>query len=121
MVRNTGSVMEEHSLRSPTGELLSSVVRRSNGNSAKRKSGTASSAPTNTDPTPSSTTRNDRRSSSEVPATPGLHGVVSGSAADSHIELSPANKEKQRYYVLMDPTPRHFPSPTTPPLRSHLL
>src|SRR5579863_3108170 len=93
MVRSTGSVMEENSLTSPTGELLSAVVRRSNGNSAKRSSGTASSAPTSTEPIPSSTARNDRRSSSEVPSAPGLHGVVSDSAADAHIELSSTKRE----------------------------
>src|ERR1035437_514850 len=60
MVRITGSVRSVNSLSSPTGELLSSVVRRINGNSAKRMSGTESNAPTKNEPSPSNTPRNER-------------------------------------------------------------
>src|SRR5216683_943146 len=95
MVRRIGSVKEENSLTSPTGELLSSVVRRSNGNNAKRRRGTARSEPTNADPTPSSTARNDRRSSKDGFSKADLPSVVPDSPAHTHIEFSSARNSVQ--------------------------
>src|SRR6266478_9434219 len=60
MVRITGSVKDENSLSSPTGELLSSVVWRSNGKREKRINGTESRALTSTEPSPSNTPRKER-------------------------------------------------------------
>src|ERR1700723_2272233 len=60
MVRITGSVKDENSLSSPTGDLLSSVVRCSNGKREKRINGTESRALTSTEPSPSSSPRKER-------------------------------------------------------------
>src|ERR1700676_968866 len=60
MVRMAGSVREENSLATPTGELLRSVVRRIKGKSAKRTSGMDSRAPTKTEPRASSAPRKER-------------------------------------------------------------
>src|ERR1700721_4877584 len=76
MVRITGSVKEENSLGSPPGGLLSWVVRRSNGKSAKRMRGTESRAPTKTEPSPSDIPRNERLLSRDTPS-----GLDSGSVA----------------------------------------
>src|SRR5258708_28990046 len=88
MVRKTGSVREENSLMSPTGESFNSVVRRSNGKRAKRMSGTASRAPTKTEPTPNRTARNERRSArGDAPAATVLDGVAD-SPSHANIEGS---------------------------------
>src|SRR5579863_1251748 len=60
MVRITGSVRDEKSVNAPTGDSFSSVVRRRMGNRAKRMSGTESSPPTKTEPSPNNTPRNER-------------------------------------------------------------
>src|SRR4029077_15441688 len=88
MVRITGSIRDENSRSSPTDELLSSVVRRSRGKSAKRMSGTESRAPTKTEPTPSNAPRKERLFSRDNPDREGLAAVVSESPADAHIEFS---------------------------------
>jgi hypothetical protein len=61
MVRITGSVKVENILTSPKGDLLVSVVRRNNGKSAKRTSGTESKPPTRNTPSARSAPRNERR------------------------------------------------------------
>src|ERR1700721_4233848 len=73
MVRATGSLSDEKSVTGPTSAPLSCVVRRIKGNSVKRISGTASSAPTQKDPKASKAPRNDRRFSE---AGPELSAVV---------------------------------------------
>src|SRR5258708_7609921 len=83
MVRITGSVRDEKPLTSPTGDFLSSVVRRINGKSAKRTSGTASNAPTKTEPSPSSTPRNERLAARSDPDDENLDAVFSESPARS--------------------------------------
>src|SRR6202158_3657364 len=88
MVRITGSVRDENSWSSPTDELLSSVVRRNNGKSAKRTSGTESRAPTKTEPTPSNAPRKERLFSRDSPDAEGFAAVVSESRARAHIEFS---------------------------------
>src|SRR5579863_4970650 len=85
MVRMTGSARDENSLSSPTGELLSSVVRRINGNRAKRTSGTESSPVTKSEPRPSNTPRNDRLLSTGDPEDEGLNVVGSEPAAPSNM------------------------------------
>src|SRR5260370_38525308 len=88
MVRITGSVKAENSLSVPSGELLSSVVLRSRGKSAKRMSGTESRAPTKTEPTPSNAPRKERLFSRDNPGGEGFAAVVSESPAHAHIEFS---------------------------------
>src|ERR1700731_1572458 len=88
MVRITGSVKGENSLSAPTGERLSSVVRRSRGKSAKRMSGTESRAPTKTEPTPSNAPRKERLFSRDNPDAEGFAAVVSESPGEAHIEFS---------------------------------
>src|ERR1700736_6518879 len=61
MVRITGSVKDENSVDAPTGDSLSSVVRRRRGNKAKRMSGTDKRVPTQNEPSPSKTPRKERR------------------------------------------------------------
>src|ERR1700693_319958 len=67
MVRITGSVKDENSVNAPTGDSLSSVVRRRRGNSAKRISGTDSRAPTSRPPTESNAPRKERLLSGDNP------------------------------------------------------
>src|SRR5713226_327870 len=88
MVRITGSVKAENSLSAPSGELLSSVVRRSSGNSAKRMSGTESRAPTQTEPTPSKAPRKERLVSRGDPDAERFRIVFSESPAQAHIGFS---------------------------------
>src|ERR1700731_2851152 len=88
MMRITGSAKGENSLSVPTGELFSSVVRRSSGKRAKRMSGTESRPPTRTDPTPSIAPRNDRLFSRDSPDATGFSVVASESLAHPHIEFS---------------------------------
>src|ERR1700687_4572405 len=73
MVRITGSVKDENSVSAPTGDSLSSVVRRRRGNSAKRMSGTESRAPTKSPPTESNAPRKER--------------LLSGDSAESEVEM----------------------------------
>jgi hypothetical protein len=61
MVFWTGSDKDENSLKSPTGDALSSVVRRKRGKRVKRINGTESSAPTQTVPVASRAPRKERR------------------------------------------------------------
>ena len=91
MVRMAGAVRDENSRSSPTDELLSSVVRRSKGKSAKRMSGTESRALTKTEPTPSNAPRKERLFSRGNPDAEGFATVVSESPADAHIEFSPCH------------------------------
>src|SRR5579864_1430825 len=88
MVRITGSLNDENSLTAPTGELFTSVVRRSSGKSAKRMSGTESSPPTKTDPTPNNAPRNERLFSTGEPGVASPSVIASGSPARAHIEFS---------------------------------
>src|ERR1700681_1807497 len=88
MVRITGSVSEENSLTAPTGELFSSVVRRSSGKSAKRISGTESSPPTKTEPTPNKAPRKERLFSRDDPGAEGCSVIAAESPARAHIEFS---------------------------------
>src|ERR1700674_5985791 len=67
MVRITGSVKDENSVNAPTGDSLTSVVRRRRGNSAKRIKGTESRAPTNSPPTESNAPRKERLLSGDNP------------------------------------------------------
>src|ERR1700681_1138402 len=67
MVRITGWVRDENSVNAPTGDSLTSVVRRRSGNSAKRISGTESRAPTKTPPTESNAPRKERLLSGDDP------------------------------------------------------
>src|ERR1700686_916348 len=60
MVRITGPVKDENSVNAPTGDSLTSVVRRRRGNSAKRINGTESRAPTKNPPTESNAPRKER-------------------------------------------------------------
>src|ERR1700686_4895199 len=87
MVRITGSVKDENSPSSPTGEFLTSVVRRSSGKSAKRMSGTESNAPTKNDPRASNTPRNERLLSSGNPESEGLDIVFSGCPARPSMQI----------------------------------
>src|ERR1700719_5254112 len=105
MVRKTGSVKEANSLTSPTGELLSSVVRRNSGKSAKRSRGMERSEPTKTEPIPSSAPRKDRLLSTVDPCVSDLSGVVSESPADAHIELSPDRHMKLCRIPRAEPLP----------------
>src|SRR6266566_5376848 len=99
MVRKTGSVREENSLMSPTGESFNSVVRRINGKRAKRMSGTASRAPTKTEPTPNRTARNERRSArGDAPGATVPDGVAD-SPSHAHIEVS-HDENLERHRVL---------------------
>src|ERR1700682_3418033 len=77
MVRITGSVNAEKSVNAPTGDCLSSVVRRKIGNRAKRMRGTASNVPTNNEPSPSNTPRKDRLVSRDNRDGEGLRVVFS--------------------------------------------
>src|SRR5579862_755345 len=61
MVRSTGALSAEKSLTGPTGDSLSSVVRRNSGNNAKRISGAESRAATKAVPSASRAPRNERR------------------------------------------------------------
>src|ERR1700737_382118 len=88
MMRITGSVRDENSLSSPTDELLSSVVRRSKGNNAKRMRGAESSAPTRTEPTPSNAPRKERRFSEDNPDTEAVAALIFESPAPVDIEFS---------------------------------
>src|ERR1700730_2002447 len=88
MVCITGSVRDENSRSSRRDELLSSVVRRSKGKSAKRMSGTESRAPTKTDPTASNAPRKERLLSRDHPDAECFAAVVSESPALAHIEFS---------------------------------
>src|SRR6202171_3755442 len=67
MVRITGSVKDENSVNAPTGDSLTSVVRRRRGNSAKRINGTESRAPTKNPPTESNAPRKERLLSRDDP------------------------------------------------------
>src|SRR5580704_18559454 len=60
MVRITGSFSDEKSVTAPTVDSFRSVVRRRMGNRAKRMSGTESSPPTKTEPSPNNTPTNER-------------------------------------------------------------
>src|ERR1700676_542128 len=82
-----GSVKDENSLTSPTGEVLTSVVRRSSGKSAKRMSGTESNAPTKNDPRASNTPRNERLLSSGNPDSEDLDIIFSGCPAPSSMRI----------------------------------
>src|ERR1700683_1789977 len=62
MVRTSGSLKVEKSLRGPTGEASSSVVRRKRGKSANRINGTESRPPTQTEPKASKAPRKERLS-----------------------------------------------------------
>src|ERR1700728_4457985 len=98
MVRMTGSARDENSLSSPTGELLSSVVRRIKGNRAKRMSGAESSTVTHTEPSPSNTPRNERLPSKGDPEEEGLSVVGCESAAPSDMRcLSRFEKAGARF------------------------
>src|ERR1700732_2401300 len=88
MVRISGWVKEENSLSAPTGELLSSVVRRSSGKRAKRMSGTESSAATKVEPTPSNAPRKERLFSRDNGVAEGFSVVASESPAHAHMEFS---------------------------------
>src|SRR6266852_1641776 len=88
MVRITGSVKSENSLSAPSGELLSSVVRRSKGKNTKRMSGTESRVPTKTEPTPSKVPRKERLVSRDDPGAVRFRIVFSESPAQEHIEFS---------------------------------
>src|ERR1700719_3043229 len=88
MVRITGSVKGENSLSAPTGELFSSVVRRSRGKRAKRMSGTERTAPTKIEPTPSNAPRKERLFSRDNPGAEGFSVAASESPAHAHIEFS---------------------------------
>src|SRR6202035_836850 len=72
MVRATGWLSDEKSLIGPTSAPLSCVVRRIRGNSVKRINGTASSAPTQKDPSASKAPRNERRFSETGPELSGF-------------------------------------------------
>src|SRR5579859_7363676 len=87
MVRITGSVKDENSLSSPTDEVFTSVVRRSNGKSAKRISGTESSVPTKNEPRASNTPRKDRLLSTCNPDGEGLGIVFSECPAGSNMRF----------------------------------
>src|ERR1700730_5219884 len=97
MVRMTGSVRGENSLTAPSGELFSSVVRRSSGKRAKRMRGTESSAPTKIEPTPSKAPRKDRLFSRDNPGPECFSAVASESPEHAHIEFS-------RYHELQSDT-----------------
>src|ERR1700730_7349193 len=88
MVRMTGSVRGENSLTAPSGELFSSVVRRSSGKRAKRMSGTESRAPTTVEPTPSNVPRKERLFSRDNAGAAGFSVVASESPAHAHIKFS---------------------------------
>src|SRR5258708_2602146 len=88
MVRIAGSVKGENSLSAPTGELFSSVVRRSRGKRAKRRTGREGSAPTKIEPTPSTAPRKERLFSRDSPGAEGFSVVASESPAHAHIEFS---------------------------------
>src|ERR1700731_3863383 len=88
MVRIAGSVKGENSLSAPTGELFSSVVRRSSGKRAKRMSGTESSAPTKIEPTPSNAPRKERLFLRDNPIAESFSVDPSESPAHAHIEFS---------------------------------
>src|ERR1700687_2000075 len=85
MVRSTGAASDENSLSSPTGALLSPVVRRNKRKSAKRMSDTESRTPTRTEPTPNKTPRNERLLLAGSPADGSFAVANSGSLADAHI------------------------------------
>src|ERR1700680_230475 len=87
MVRITGSRTEENALTTPTGELFSSVVRRRRGKSAKRISGTESSPPTKTEPTPNKAPRKERLFSRDDPAAEGCSVIAAESPMRGHIEF----------------------------------
>src|ERR1700726_2845437 len=94
-----GSLNDENSLTLPTGELFRSVVRRRSGKSAKRIKGTESSAPTNTEPTPSSAPRKERRFWREgspvddlLPTTSEFSAYIS---TPSHLEVYENNRPRQ--------------------------
>src|SRR5271156_1457065 len=89
MVRSIGSLRDENSLKEPTGEAFSSVVRRNRGKIAKRIKGTASKPPTHNEPSASKVPRNDRRCSSKGCAVENLHrGVFPASSAPIFIGSS---------------------------------
>jgi len=109
MVRITGSVKDENALRSPSGELLSSVVLRSNGKSAKRMSGTESNAPTRNEPSASSTPRKDRLLSRDDPDGEGLSVVGFESLSLSNMRFCAAPRESvksQEPICRVKPAPR---------------
>src|ERR1700730_4541121 len=97
MVRMTGSVRGENSLTAPSGELFSSVVRRSSGKRAKRMSGTESRARTTVEPPPRTEPRNDRPFSRNNPCPECFSAVASESPEHAHIEFS-------RYHELQSDT-----------------
>src|SRR5260370_3148497 len=86
MVRITGSLRDEKLVNPPTGDALSSVVRRSRGNKAKRMSGTDSSAPTKIEPSPSNPPRKERLLSRDNPDGEELPVVVSECSASSNMQ-----------------------------------
>src|SRR5258708_25238395 len=86
MVRITGPRREEKLANRPTGDALSSVVRRSRGNKAKRMSGTDSSAPTKIEPSPSNPPRKERLLSRDNPDGEELPVVVSECSASSNMQ-----------------------------------
>src|SRR4029077_6555045 len=101
MVRITGSVRDENSVNAPTGDSLSSVVRRRRGNSAKRMSGTESRAPTKSAPTESNGPRKERLPAGDDPEPkedplskcPASSTMLSPSTSSDHgiLRLQPSN------------------------------
>src|ERR1700676_405987 len=108
MVRITGSLKDENSVNAPTGDSLTSVVRRRRGNSAKRINGTESRAPTKNPPTESNAPRKERLLSGDNPEPkecPASSDMQSPSASSTMEELASCNHRTPTLFTFLSAVP----------------
>src|SRR6202795_5289661 len=116
MVRVSGSVKDENSVNAPTGDSLTSVVRRRRENTAKRIRDTESRAPTNSPPTESNAPRKERLLSgdnaepkevslAECPASSTMPSPSAGSTTEAS-----SNRQNPRLQTFISAVPGDKPS-----------